>query len=186
MVWVVSAFPDQTQDEVFAGGVPRIAGVFSPTGTAVRKDGGFLVNGRWPYNTGCHGARWTVVVALAAQDNGGEPVPYCALVPSRELTILDDWYASGMTGTGSNTVVTEGVFVPAHRVLPLPDMVAGCYPERRNSDHPYFNYPLAQVLVVNAGGTPLGIARGALEAFFDRLPAAASCTPPTRTSPPHR
>jgi len=143
--------------------------VFSPTGTAVRKDDGFVVNGRWPYNTGCHGAQWTVVVALATRD-GGDPVPYCILVPSRELTILDDWYASGMAGTGSNTVVADGVFVPAHRALPLPDMVDGRYPERRSSGNPYFNYPLAQVLVVNGGGTPLGIARGALEAFFDRLP----------------
>jgi alkylation response protein AidB-like acyl-CoA dehydrogenase len=169
MGWAASAFPDQAQEEVFAGGVPRIAGVFSPTGTAVRHDGGFIVNGRWPYNTGCHGAQWTVVVALAAPD-GGDPAPHCALVRSRELTILDDWHASGMAGTGSNTVVAEGVFVPGHRVLPLPDMVEGRYPKRHNSGNPYFNYPLAQVLTVNAGGTPLGIARGALEAFFDRLP----------------
>jgi alkylation response protein AidB-like acyl-CoA dehydrogenase len=49
-------------------------------------------------------------------------------------------------------------------------MVEGRYPERHNNDNPYFNYPLAQVLVVNAGGTPLGIARGAFDAFFDRLP----------------
>jgi alkylation response protein AidB-like acyl-CoA dehydrogenase len=169
MVWAVSAFPDRAQDEVFAGGIPRIAGVFSPTGTAVRKDDGFIVSGRWPYNTGCHGAQWTVVVALATRD-GGDPIPHCILVPSRELTILDDWYASGMAGTGSNTVVADGVFVPAYRALPLPDMVDGRYPERRSSGNPYFNYPLAQVLVVNGGGTPLGIARGTLEAFFDRLP----------------
>ena len=64
-----------------------------------------------------------------------------------------------MAGTGSNTVVAENVFVPAHRALPLPDMVDGRYPERHNSGNPYFNYPLAQVLVVNGGGTPLGIAR---------------------------
>ena len=94
----------------------------------------------------------------------------CVLVRSRELTIVDDWYASGMAATGSNTVVAENVFVPAHRALPLPELVEGRYPERHNSGNPYFNYPLAPVLVVNAGGTPLGIARGALEAFFERLP----------------
>ena len=169
MVWVASAFPDGAQDEVFAAGVPRIAGVFSPTGTAVRQGSGFIINGRWPYNTGCHGAQWTVVVALVTKD-AGDPVPYCVLVRSTELTIVDDWYASGMAGTGSHTVVAEGIFVPAHRALPLPDMVEGRYPERHNSSNPYFNYPLAQVLVVNAGGTTLGIARGALETFFDRLP----------------
>jgi 3-hydroxy-9,10-secoandrosta-1,3,5(10)-triene-9,17-dione monooxygenase len=66
--------------------------------------------------------------------------------------------------------VAENVFVPAYRSLPLPDMLEANYPARHNADNPYFNYPLAPVLVVNAGGTPLGIARGALEAFFERLP----------------
>src|SRR5206468_9789021 len=42
--------------------------------------------------------------------------------------------------------------------------------ERHNADSAYFNYPTAAVLTVNAGGTPLGIARGALEAFLSRLP----------------
>jgi 3-hydroxy-9,10-secoandrosta-1,3,5(10)-triene-9,17-dione monooxygenase len=169
MVWVASVFPDEAQDEVFADGIPRIAGVFSPTGTAVRKDNGFVVTGRWPFNTGCHGAQWTVVVAIVASKSG-EGVPYCLLLRSHELTILDDWYASGMAATGSNTVVAENVFVPAARALPLPDMVEGHYPDRHNRDIPYFNYPLASVLVVNAGGTPLGIACGAIETFFDRLP----------------
>ena len=94
----------------------------------------------------------------------------CLLVRSRELTIVDDWYASGMAGTGSNTVVAENVFVPAHRALPLPDMVRGELPGAAQRGNPYFNYPLAPVLVVNAGGTPLGIARGALETFIERLP----------------
>jgi alkylation response protein AidB-like acyl-CoA dehydrogenase len=169
MAWVAGAFPDEAQQEVFAGGVPRIAGVFSPTGTAVPTDGGFVVSGRWPFNTGCHGAQWTVVVAVVVS-NTGEGLPHCLLVRSRELTILDDWHASGMAATGSNTVVAEGVFVPAHRALTLPDMVEGRYPARHNGDNPYFKYPLAPVLVVNAGGTPLGIARGAIAAFFDRLP----------------
>ena len=169
MAWVASAFPDRAQEEVFADGVPRIAGVFSPTGTAVRKDDGLVVSGRWPFNTGCHGAQWTVVVAVVASA-AGEGVPHCLLVRSRELTILDDWYASGMAATGSNTVVAKDLFVPAHRALPLPEMVEGRYPERHNRDNPYFNYPLAPVLIVNAGGTPLGIARGAMESFFERLP----------------
>lgn len=168
MAWVASVFPDQAQEEVLASRDPRISGVFSPTGTASRQGGGFMVNGRWPFNTGCQGAEWTVVVAVLSADDIS--VPLCMLVRSRDLTILDDWYASGMAGTGSNTVVAENVFVPEHRALPLPDMVAGKYPERHNSSNPYFNYPLAPVLVVNAGGTPLGIARGAYDTFMERLP----------------
>lgn len=167
MGWLVGVFPDEAQEEVFEGRDPRISGVFSPTGTAVPKGGGFVVNGRWPFNTGCHGARWTVLNAVLGEGVG---LPTCVLVKSRELKVLDDWHASGMAATGSNTIVAENVFVPAHRSLPLPDMIEARYPPRHNATSPYFNYPTAAVLTVNAGGTPLGIARGALETFVERLP----------------
>lgn len=86
MSWLAGVFPDKAQEEIFAGGDPRIAGVFSPTGTATPKDGGFIVNGRWGYNTGCHGARWTIVNAL--QESG---LPTCVIVESAALERLDDW-----------------------------------------------------------------------------------------------
>ena len=70
MSWLASTFPDEAQDEIFAGGDPRISGVFSPTGTGVPRDGGLVVNGRWPFNTGCHGARWTVLNAVVTTSGG--------------------------------------------------------------------------------------------------------------------
>jgi alkylation response protein AidB-like acyl-CoA dehydrogenase len=75
-----------------------------------------------------------------------------------------------MAATGSNTVVADDVFVPTHRAMPLPDMLEARYPRRHNATNPYFNLPLAAVLTVNAGGTPIGIARGAMETFVERLP----------------
>src|SRR5688572_9554627 len=164
MSWLVGVFPDETQEEIYATRDPRIAGVFSPTGTAVHKDGGFVVNGRWPFNTGCHGATWTVLNVLVGE------MPTCMLAKSADLRILDDWYATGMSATGSNTVVAENVFVPSRRAIPLPDMLDARYPARHNAENPYFNYPLAPVLTVNASGTPLGIARGAWDAFVERVP----------------
>jgi alkylation response protein AidB-like acyl-CoA dehydrogenase len=168
MSWLAGTFPDQAQDEIFADRDPRISGVFSPTGTGVPKDGGLVINGRWGFNTGCHGARWTVLNALVG--TGADAVPTCVIARSRELTILNDWYATGMSGTGSNTIVAEEVFVPAHRCMPLPDMLEARYPARHNAANPYFNYPLSPVLTINAGGTPLGMAQGALEGFRSRLP----------------
>src|SRR5262245_10360223 len=165
MSWLVGVFPDQAQEEIFATRDPRIAGVFSPTGTATPKDGGYFVNGRWPFNTGCHGAQWTVLNAL--QESG---LPTCVIARSKDLTILDDWHASGMAATGSNTVVAENVFVPKVRTMPLPEMLEARYPERHTASNPYYRLPLAPVLTVNAGGTPVGIARGAMDAFVERLP----------------
>ena len=164
MSWLVATFPDETQEEIYANRDPRIAGVFSPTGTAVPKDGGFVVNGRWPFNTGCHGATWTVLNVVVGE------LPTCMIAKSADLEILDDWYATGMAATGSNTVIAKNVFVPARRAMPLPDMLEAKYPVRHNSDNPYFNYPMAPVLTVNAAGTPIGTARGAMDAFLERLP----------------
>jgi len=169
MSWLAGVYPDEAQEEVFASRDPRISGVFSPTGTAVRQDGGYVVNGRWGYNTGGHGSDWTFVNAVLKTDSG-DPLPMCMLAPSRSFTRLDDWYAAGMTATGSSTIVAENLFVPSHRALPLPDMLEAKYPARHNAANPYFNYPLAPVLAVNAGGTPAGTARGAMEAFEERLP----------------
>jgi hypothetical protein len=49
-------------------------------------------------------------------------------------------------------------------------MIEAQDPARHNSANPYFRQPLAAVLSVNAAGTPVGIARAALEAFRERLP----------------
>jgi 3-hydroxy-9,10-secoandrosta-1,3,5(10)-triene-9,17-dione monooxygenase len=170
MGWLAGCWPDEAQEEIFADGDPRMSGVFAPIGTGVRVDGGIRVNGRWPFNTGCHGARWTYLNLILQE---GEGVPTSVFVPSSELTIVDDWHASGMAGTGSNSIVADDVFVPDHRVLPLQALLDGAYPERHNSDGPYFNFPTVPVLVVNAGGTPLGMAQGALEVFHERLPGRA-------------
>jgi 3-hydroxy-9,10-secoandrosta-1,3,5(10)-triene-9,17-dione monooxygenase len=55
MSWLAGTYSDDAQYEIFADGDPRISGVFSPTGTAVPKDGGFVVNGKWGFNTGGQG-----------------------------------------------------------------------------------------------------------------------------------
>ena len=169
MSWLVGTLPDEAQEEIFDSKDPRISGVFSPTGKAVRTSGGFIVNGRWGFNTGGHGSNWTVVNAIAP-DAAGAELPTCMLVRSRELQRLDDWYASGMAATGSSTIVAKDVFVPEHRACALPRMIEAQYPPRHNSRNLYYGYPLAAVLTVNAGGTPVGIARAALEAFRERLP----------------
>jgi hypothetical protein len=53
-------------------------------------------------------------------------------------------------------------------------MIESQYPaDRHNAANPYFNLPLASMLIVNAAGTPVGIARGAYESFMERLPGRA-------------
>lgn len=168
MGWWLGTFSDEAQDEVLGDGDPRISGVLSPTGTLERTDGGFTLNGRWPFNTGGHGSRWVILNGLL------EGMPTVVVVRSSELKRLDDWYASGMAATGSSTVLAEDVFVPAYRAQPMIGMMDGQYAaDRHTAGDPYYNLPLAAVLAVNGGGTPVGTARGAMDAFMERLPGRA-------------
>src|SRR5688572_5995682 len=83
MSWLAGVFPDDAQDEIFGDGDPRISGVFSPTGTGVQTDGGLVVNGRWGFNTGGDGSRWTVinvVVDVPGDRETGAGMPTCVLV----------------------------------------------------------------------------------------------------------
>jgi alkylation response protein AidB-like acyl-CoA dehydrogenase len=168
MAWIAGAMPDETQEELLGDGDPRISGALSPTGTLEPVDGGYRLSGRWGYNTGGHGSRWTMLHALL----GG--VPTAVFVESASLERLDDWFPSGMAGTGSNSVAADDVLVPERRTAALFDMINGNYPtDRHNADNPYFRLPLAAVLAINAGGTPVGIARGAMDAYLERLPGRA-------------
>jgi 3-hydroxy-9,10-secoandrosta-1,3,5(10)-triene-9,17-dione monooxygenase len=174
MAWLAATLSDEAQEEILGDGDPRISGGLSPTGQATPTSGGVTLNGAWPFNTGNFGAKWTVVNALRPLDGGDGVMPICVLVPCGELKALDDWNASGMAATGSCTVVAEDVFVPEHRTYPLPLMIESQYPgDRHNAANPYFNLPLATMLIVNAAGTPAGTARGAYESFMERLPGRA-------------
>ena len=63
--------PDDAIDELFEGGMPpRTAGAFAPYGTAIPVDGGYRVNGRWPFGSGVRHSQW---VSAGARIPAGEP-----------------------------------------------------------------------------------------------------------------
>src|SRR5882757_891256 len=68
--WVAGLFPDATQDEMFSDPEVRIGNSISPHGIATPTDGGYLLNGKWPFCTGILHSQWFVhTVLLAEGDN---------------------------------------------------------------------------------------------------------------------
>src|SRR5262245_36001446 len=52
--WLTSLFPEQTQREVWGANFQAwVAGSLAPKGEARTTDGGWIVNGRWPWASGC-------------------------------------------------------------------------------------------------------------------------------------
>ncbi|MEM9749627.1 MAG: acyl-CoA dehydrogenase family protein [Pseudomonadota bacterium] len=91
-------------DAVFCGGV-------FPPQKAKRVDGGILVNGRWPFGSGCMGSDYTGVGILVEGADGGG-LPLMAVMPSEKVRIEETWDTVGMSGTGSHDLVVEDVVVP--------------------------------------------------------------------------
>ena len=166
--WLAGLFPDQVAAEVFAAPAAPISVSLSPTGVLTDGPGGPRLTGRWGFNTGVLEAHWDILGALRqAPDGSREHV--LVLVPTAALRIHDDWYASGLQGTGSNTVECADLAVPAERVLPFPTGAAlpGGTPHAAPDLPRYEVFPLFSTL--NAG-TPLGIAQAAFEFLVERAP----------------
>lgn len=173
MIWTTSAWvhtllSDQAQEEIFPAGSGRVSTGFTPSGTVEPAEGGWTLDGMWKWMSGIDGSSWATLAAVRMTPDG--PAPYVAVVPVSGLTVLDDWNTSAAEGTGSASVRAEKLFVPAHRVLFLPELLGTGAPDRTNGGATGRNYAFIPYFMA-AGSSPfLGIAKGAYDLFLDRLP----------------
>src|SRR5262245_40067428 len=119
--WLTGLFPGRAQRDVWGtDGDAWVAGSLAPRGEARAVEGGWMVNGRWPWASGCLHAQWAAC-GIHMKDERGDTTNFgLSLMPMTDLTIQDTWHMAGMKGTGSNTIVAADVFVPEHRFLPYP------------------------------------------------------------------
>jgi alkylation response protein AidB-like acyl-CoA dehydrogenase len=107
--------PPRGVAELFASGVPTIAGALHPPAKAVRTDGGWRITGQVPFASGCHHAQWLVMPAQEA----GADTPFGVFFPRESATLLDTWHTLGMRGTGSTDIAVTDFFVPEHCTVPV-------------------------------------------------------------------
>jgi alkylation response protein AidB-like acyl-CoA dehydrogenase len=166
----VGLFPDEVQDEIFADPDVRICGTASPGGIATPVDGGVVLNGEWHFNSGAPLCQWDVHACLLPAPDG-QFLPAAVAVPMADLTVIDDWYVAGLSGTSSVTVIAKDVFVPEPRVLPfLPVLLNSEHRSQRNAGSSAWKVPFVAWSVTAASSPGLGMARAALELFLERLP----------------
>jgi acyl-CoA dehydrogenase len=82
-------------------------------GTAARDSGGFRINARKIFASGCPAGDILVTSAVYEDPDAGPTVLHFGVPFKAEgVTILDTWRVMGMRGTGSNDVKLKNVFVP--------------------------------------------------------------------------
>jgi alkylation response protein AidB-like acyl-CoA dehydrogenase len=100
---------DAAVDALFAGSrMPVIAGQGTRPGTAVAREGGFLLTGAWSFASGIKHA--THIHTLGVIEGTGEPRIF--VLPVDQATLVDNWDVLGLRGTGSIDYRIEQVFVP--------------------------------------------------------------------------
>jgi alkylation response protein AidB-like acyl-CoA dehydrogenase len=166
--WFVGMWNEQAQDDVWGENPDnRVAGVLAPTGTAEAVDGGYRVNGRWEWCTGCLHAKWALLGLPIMGADGQLADQGLILVPMSELRIENTWFVAGMKGTGSNTVVADGVFVPAHRFVSVFKLLGG-ENDNPHKDEVLYRAPFMPGGTIILAGPHLGLARAALDLVIEK------------------
>lgn len=168
--WFTALFPGRAQQDVW-GDDPgaRVCGVFAPTATSRREEGGQRVSGSWGYASGCLHSQWAVL-GIPVMDDAGEQVDQgFALIPLSDLRIDDTWFVAGMKGTGSNTLVAEDVFVPDHRIISVPAALDNEY-ATEFKDEALYRSSFIPVAALVLAGPQVGMARAAVNLVIEKAP----------------
>jgi 3-hydroxy-9,10-secoandrosta-1,3,5(10)-triene-9,17-dione monooxygenase len=119
--YIVGSFwPEQAQREIFGDGHFAAGARAGGNGTARAADGGYVVNGRYRYSSGCpYSTHHLVHVKIdGCYDDGPPQGALCwAVVPRDQYEILWDWGDMadlGLQASGSNTVVIKDAWIPKH------------------------------------------------------------------------
>jgi alkylation response protein AidB-like acyl-CoA dehydrogenase len=168
--WLSSLVPDETQDEIWADPDARFCGSVELSGFAEPTDGGYILNGRWHFQTGSPHAKWVAHFALLKHPDGTAE-PALAVVPLSGLTVIDDWHTSGLRGTGSRSTAAKDLFVPeGWLVRMLPMAIEGKLETKLNAEYQAWHVPFMQMAITVASAPALGMARAALDNFLELVP----------------
>jgi len=130
-------------------------------GRLQRVEGGYLLNGRFPFGSGITHADVVMSGALLFEADGtpvtnanGMPESRLAFCRAGELVIEDTWHTHGLRGSGSTHYRAENVFVPADQALLIDESL---FEGREPLYSSGFNW------VTTMAAVPLGTARRALD-----------------------
>ena len=164
----LASLPLDTIRQVYANGpdVVFAGGIFPPQ-PAEAVPGGFKVNGRWKYSSGCMGAS-LVGVGIAPKNGDKLDLPRLAVMPQSKVRIEQTWDTVGLLGTGSHDLVVEDVVVSEEWTF-----VRG---GAANLDEPFFRYPSLSFATQVLSVVGLGVARAALDELRDMAAGRISVT----------
>ena len=173
--WLVGYWPLQAQEEVFGQSADALCSSSLNPGksSATPVEGGYRVTGRWEFSSGCDSASWVMVGVSGIGERNW------VLVPRSDFEIIDNWFVSGLRGSGSKDIVVNDAFVPHHRVLDVTTAGDSDWSGWELHGQARYRAPIPVLLGWDLVAPMLGIAQGTIDEFVARL---AGTSGPGRTS----
>lgn len=163
--WMAVKFPEEAQEEVFAGkGYALIPVTTMPSVTVEPADGGMVISGRATWGSGIVHADWACVGGAAP-----DGTRYQFLIEAHDTQVVDTWHMAAMAGTGSHDFTMTEVFVPGHRILPAAEYRQGDTPGARLHGNPQYVMPILVFIYCETMGLFSGAMRGAMAAFGETI-----------------
>lgn len=164
---MLGMFPPKAQDEIWGASPDTlIASSFVfPAAKAKKVRDGYVISGRWPFSSGVDPSEWNMLAGLAWLDENAPPEQRIFLLHKSQYRVIDNWFAGGLRGTGSNDVEAKEQFVPEHRTLAVADTKGGPTPGSAVNPGPLFQMPVFALFPYMLSGVALGIAEGMIEGF---------------------
>ncbi|MCY3893542.1 MAG: acyl-CoA dehydrogenase family protein [Acidimicrobiaceae bacterium] len=143
------------------------AGVFAHSGTATAAIGpngadGYRVQGRWAWASGSHNSEWISGGVQIDSGDGPQPALGRAFFRPDDIELHDDWYTSGLRGSGSSTFEAHDVWLPASRIAYERTILKSPY-----AAEPLYRMPLFGLLALPIGAIALGMARACVDEVID-------------------
>jgi alkylation response protein AidB-like acyl-CoA dehydrogenase len=174
-MWLLALFPEETQEELWSNPNTLASSVVNTTGDVMPVDGGYRWTGRGFFSSGVDHCNWlTAAVPIKREGAEGPPERRWMLIPREDIEIIDDWYTVGLKGTGSKTIVVNDIFVPERRTISNVDIESGRSPGSHVHAHPMYSAISSANFTAAMAAPAVGVARGFLAAFEERLRSKSS------------
>jgi 3-hydroxy-9,10-secoandrosta-1,3,5(10)-triene-9,17-dione monooxygenase len=169
--WWLGKYDPDAQHEVWEENPDALVGAAFASQHGSRgtpKDGGYVISGTWMWCSGVDHCDW-VSLMTPVFDGDGPPDLTMVLLKKGEYKIEDVWYSPGMRATGSNNVIVEDLFVPAHRVTRVAELNSKDSPGCKLNTSSVYKLPMLDVFGYSVAIPTLGCAISTLDHFVNGM-----------------
>ena len=145
-----------------------------PVGRCEPAEGGWHLSGDWAWASGVQHADWILLGGVVEPLEGGTPQYRLFLLSTDDVEIVDTWYSAGLTGSGSDNVKVDGVFVPEEHTLYMHPVIEGHAEGAAIHDNPLYSKPFMSYGGHAMVGPGIGMARGVIDAWQDHVRSKAN------------